>query len=993
MPTLITNTQTKTTLKREVVVDILRGFAVMTMIITHVIAISYAGGAGKDQTVANLGLFGGVFSFTAFLFLSGISTYYSNLVRSEEDFNRGKNINRVIKILVVYYLLATASIFVNTTLYSLPPTVAWGSNLLYTMFFLIVPQFAEFLIPFALLALSAIFFRKFYRLLINNPLIGLVAIAIFYLLGSVLLNINLGSTELNTVKGIFSGHIFEVGQLHTFPILQYFPVFLLGTYFAKFLAFNQNLSKRIKVIIMWLIAFGGLTVAGVIAFRYLPFSILNPLPDEGRFPPSLTFLALSLFSTLALFLLLFVLYKIIPKFVKIILHYFGVNALEMLFFHSILLFIYKYITTSPANPSGIKHIYLNDVIIITILVLLASAILISLKNSLKRWSLSESEEPIGFWILTEKAISTFIFIIIFIIVGTTVYKDTIVKTAIADTTNIQFKKRLIREEDPWWNHEFRVYRPITIENKSSPLPLYTGSWVSFRFNHEQALGSKSASRESGGDIRVVYFDEEVGEYKDLPIIFNNPKAADSQIAFKLEGNINPGEISTNYYLYYGNDFTDEYNAAKDKYNNPPFEEGLKLGDEVAHSIKASANKKWFLKKKATAFQAAALVFDVTLLDSEIASGSIVTYSITGTPKNGRMRNISDRNYQAAVVVSDLEPGRYYIQANVTDSKNNLKIFRSQKVSFNLSYPIYVTWTMDWEGWDVGQNNLNDIADIANSYGMPITHFFNPRIYVKNQYTMEKISEDRARFITNWVKDRQQNKFDEIGMHIHMWADMVSEAGVRPRTDTIIGTYGTDVPSNVYTREELEKVFNWGRSKFSEFGLGSPTSYRTGAWMSGTNVLLAAQTVGFSIDSSGRTGGRLNPSISNSTVVPWTLNETTKPYLPNLGDINSWAGNLNERMKIWEFPNNGADSYWFGTGELIRRFDANFPDKNAIVTSPQVVTYLSHPHWFVAVDTGKVRNLFNHTNQYLFRDDKGPVVYSTLETIYSEWDRDKFINGN
>src|SRR5690606_93783 len=114
--------------KREKLIDIMRGFAVAVMIITHVIAIT---SSSNDSIIYHVGLFGGIFSFTAFLFLSGMAVFYStfknlsNTDHSASITSKGKKAGRVIKLLFAYYILATASIFVNTTLYSFPPSFSW----------------------------------------------------------------------------------------------------------------------------------------------------------------------------------------------------------------------------------------------------------------------------------------------------------------------------------------------------------------------------------------------------------------------------------------------------------------------------------------------------------------------------------------------------------------------------------------------------------------------------------------------------------------------------------------------------------------------------------------------------------------------------------------------------------------------------------------------------------------------------------------------------
>jgi len=978
--------------KRESIIDILRGIAVAIMIITHVIAMVYT---GNDPAVNNIGQFGGITSFTFFLLLSGVSTYLGSLSLSSEEIKhkRGKILNRTFKIVVAYYLIAFTSAFINLKFFSLTPDASWINGIIQITLLLVLPPFAEFLITLTTYSLTANLFSKSYKFLLKNPLLSILVSIFSYTLGHFFSSVETGSEGLNTIKGLFAGHIYPDGQLHSFPILQYLPIFIFGLFFGKFIFNNQSKKLRIRVNAIWLTVFSALTVAGFIAYRYLPYAILNPLPDEGRFPPSITFITISLSSALAICFFYLIINSLIPKAIKVYFHFLGVNALKLLIFHSVLLFLFKYLTTNIETPEGSSYISLSDIIIVYVVLMTLASILTALLAKIKQWSLGERED-IGFaWVFTERALSTFIFVFIFIIVGSTVYTETFVKNVAADTTSVQFKKRLIREEDKWWNHEYKTYRDIEIKNPNNGQSMLSGSWIQFKFNHKQAIGSQNDYKENGSDLRVVYFNNEKGDYEILPLVIENANTENTLISFKLKAIIEPAAEDLNYFFYYGNPAENQASISEEKYASV-FTDGVSIKEENYHGILGKINKQWFLKKKSAAFQSAALTFEANLIDADIGSGSIVTYTIVGTSKNGRMDLVSDRGYKANIVVSDLQPGTYKVQANITDSKNNLRIYRSQAISFFVTYPIYVTWTLDWEGWDVSQNDLNDISNIANSYAMPITHFFNPRIYVKNQYTINKISDDRAKYLTNWIIERRNNKYDEIGMHMHMWNDMVAEAGVNPKSSPIIqGTYGIDVPTYAYSRDELKKIFGWGRQKFIEYGLGAPISYRTGAWMSSTDTLLAAQDAGFLIDSSGRTSGRVNASIAGSTEVPWSLDVRTTPYLPDQNNINTWSNPLSQRMKIWEYPNNGADSYWFPSSELIKRFDDNYSNKGSIVTKPQVVTYLSHPHWFVGVDTYKIRGLLNYTGNYLYRDDKGPVVYATLENIHSEWERDKFINGN
>jgi hypothetical protein len=87
------------------------------------------------------------------------------------------------------------------------------------------------------------------------------------------------------------------------------------------------------------------------------------------------------------------------------------------------------------------------------------------------------------------------------------------------------------------------------------------------------------------------------------------------------------------------------------------------------------------------------------------------------------------------------------------------------------------------------------------------------------------------------------------------------------------------------------------------------------------------------------------------------------------------------MGLWEFPDNGADSWAYSTGQLIARFKANFSGESLF--EKQVVTYLSHPEWF-SKDKPKVEALFTELELFSNTADRGPVIYITLEKAYQIW---------
>lgn len=363
-------------------------------------------------------------------------------------------------------------------------------------------------------------------------------------------------------------------------------------------------------------------------------------------------------------------------------------------------------------------------------------------------------------------------------------------------------------------------------------------------------------------------------------------------------------------------------------------------------------------------------------------------------------------YTSTVDLSELSVNSYNFWITVHMPCELIKIV-SDKIF--ISEPLYISWTQDWEGGDVPQQYLNDIDEISKNYEIPITHFFNPRIYQTNV-----MSSYRSDQLTNWIKRRRDQNGDNIGLHLHMYPDTIMEALKKTATERIVQkeieetdengiitkkivdevvldtifpvryeprwggyTQDSDIPVSAYTYEELKYIFSWASDVFESKGLGRPNGFRAGGWFADEDVLLALQDSGFHYDSSGRT---FEYRGTNKMKLQWELKETTQPYKPNVTDQNS---SVAPNLKIWEFPNNGADSWVYSDKDMIERFNLNW-DGNPL-KEKKLVVYLSHPHWFY-VDKPKMNAVFSHIDQFAYSKDRGPVIYINLDTAYEIWEK-------
>ncbi len=347
----------------------------------------------------------------------------------------------------------------------------------------------------------------------------------------------------------------------------------------------------------------------------------------------------------------------------------------------------------------------------------------------------------------------------------------------------------------------------------------------------------------------------------------------------------------------------------------------------------------------------------------------LSYTIIQNSFEGSLsRDKKGDSYSATIPVSQLSSGTYEVQVNAENSCSTST--SPQIATFTVSYPVYVVWSIDWEGSDVKQQYLNEMNQIADTYGMPMTHFFNPRIYLPSV-----MSKQRSDYLTNYVLEGKEKRGDAIGLHLHMFPDMVTAAGVTPQYSPAWGwsrTDGYDILVSGYSYDKLDAVVKWSIQTFENNGLERPVMFRAGGWFADEGTLRVMEDNDFVLDSSGRTAYNLG---TNNVTTHWSLSETAQPYRPSYSNQNSVG---NPGMKLWEFPNNGGDSWSFSQEEMFARYRLNYSGGTA--EEVRVIIFLSHPDWF-NVDKPKMEGLLGSIQAELYQSDSGPVIFTTLEEIY------------
>ncbi|MBU0976259.1 MAG: DUF2334 domain-containing protein [Patescibacteria group bacterium] len=386
------------------------------------------------------------------------------------------------------------------------------------------------------------------------------------------------------------------------------------------------------------------------------------------------------------------------------------------------------------------------------------------------------------------------------------------------------------------------------------------------------------------------------------------------------------------------------------------------------SFAFTANRTWHLKGSAEKeYSTIALTFK---LKNSLIPDDNPTYKIENSGIKGRFNKSKDGEYTAKISTSELDPGTYRILASADFGGRE---FTADPVQVKVSYPVYVIWTMDWEGGDTVDAELKNLNNFSNKYNIPITQFFNPSIYTGT------VSSQRAEYLTKWLLDREAAG-DEIGMHLHMHKTLVAAAGLEPKDKPQWTNYldnGHDVPCSTYSYKEFKQILDWSIDKFAENGLDKPKSFRAGGWFADLDNLKALQDTGFLIDSSGR-DAYVWGSPETKITGPWNLSITTQPYKPSASNQNSSTPYPN--LDLWEFPNNGANSLFYTSDDLINRFDINYNKK--ILTEYRVVTYLTHPHE-ISKDIQVLDPVYKYLSKSSIEKDKGPVIYTTLIDAYND----------
>jgi hypothetical protein len=955
--------------KRYRLLDLLRGVIVFFMIAAHAVYFFHN---DTGTVLRYVEKFGNTIAFTTFLLVSGATAAIAYFSQQDNWPERRKRLFKRVRVLLIGYFVIAFVVFFADIVSSHGFAKL---NLIADILLLRkLPSFAEFYIPFIVFPVIVALFPGFFRKVTKTATRTIITGLVIYLAGMLLYQISLPEI-LVPWKGLFVG----AEGYYRFPIFQYFPLYLFGMLWG-FKLLTLKTKQQIQL------AEGTMLTAGLgLVFVIITFFTVGKPIEEimKRWPPSIPFLMAGVFFAASAALLFYLTHQLKKtKLLRDAILVLGQNALGLALTHIFLLQIYS---LSGGTRTGSIALYLLGFTILMVLSIALAAVIpfnfrfvLNLERGnyheeqLEQETLVRFEEEASEYI--EKDVSKLkkyfflgkhkkiderlirkrhVFGVAIVLALTTL----VVFPPIAEQYQMQKKNGGVT----WYNNEFGWRKNLIIKNNESLAEIPKGNTVKFFLNHAELVTAKKAKAD-GSDLSVVYWNGK-GYEKVLYSFSSSTNQATTALSIQLKERVKPGDSNTNYYLYYGNNLDKENNGKK--LQEPS---NLKItvttGNEESFPLLLTVDRRWSLISDDPKLPK---TLRITLQSDEDYSSPEGSYRIENTDRTGKLEKTGEKQWEGVIDVSQLLPGEYKVKAEVT---NESRVMTSSIAGFYVSFPLYIAWTQDWEGYDVPDVYLAAITQVARDHGLVMTHFWNPRLMLT-----DTVSNERKEKLLDWVKTRENAFGESIQMHLHMFADFVSASGVEPKNTPNWGDQGDGYGSLTtnYSIDEMTRIIKKGLEIMKSSGF-APTIYRAGGWFANASTLKAVQNSGMLADSSGRTAYKFF-----SQKGPWNLSASAQPYYPNESDPNKSG---NPALSILEIPNNGADSYWFSTEDMKNRFKTNYP--GGILEGPRQITYLSHPHWFNKSEQLKVKGVFDLIDIYKYENDSGPALYVTLDEIYKVW---------
>ena len=284
--------------QRDTSLDILKFLLVTGMVIAHTFQFVCS---PMPEVVIWFSTFINTVTFSGFFYVFGQTTYYSYLSRPDKDIKH-KIIRTTMRLLTAYFICAFA--YTLLIQHSIDPL-----NYIRIITFFYVPGYSEFLLTFTILIPTCYFFSNLLRRMNSKEYLtwgGVILLSTFI--------------PYEYINNTHLGLIIGTQTFTCFPLLQYFPIYLLGQATAR-----RMVSGKFEIFLILL----AIVVCCISLFK-------NTLPN--RFPPSIGFILLGLGSSVFYRWLSIKIDCYLPENVKNEMSLWGANTLNILVLSNLSIF-------------------------------------------------------------------------------------------------------------------------------------------------------------------------------------------------------------------------------------------------------------------------------------------------------------------------------------------------------------------------------------------------------------------------------------------------------------------------------------------------------------------------------------------------------------------------------------------------------------------------------------------------------------------------------
>jgi hypothetical protein len=394
--------------------------------------------------------------------------------------------------------------------------------------------------------------------------------------------------------------------------------------------------------------------------------------------------------------------------------------------------------------------------------------------------------------------------------------------------------------------------------------------------------------------------------------------------------------------------------------------GVSAGLEAAPVARALGGRRWYTVPDGLVNDRAGV--GVEMAQEAIAGQPRARLRATGETVPLAFTGRAGLQWTASVGLAGVAPGEQTVEYLVRMRDGSDRVVATS--TFMLSQPVYVVWTLDFEGDNATNETLDNTYLVNRTYFAPMTIMWNPRVW-----TAPDVSAERAAVMRQWTLNIVQAGQAEVALHLHAWTDFVRAAGVAPRTSPSWAgrSDGYDVPLTAFDEAETAKLLAHAQRLMAEHGMPRPTSFRAGGLFANAANLRAIAAAGFTADTSATPAGQFG-----NLTLPWTLAPGAQPYRPSRADANV-AGDL----PILEVPNNAGNTYGltsFSIQRVINDDLALLPRVGEAATERRTLTFVSHPSTIDATERAAIERLFQALEPYRWDRDAGPLRYVTLSQV-------------